>query len=163
MSMHASTRVALISVVVSSLAFAAPTDRPLLADSHGAVPVGTPSSSGNSGSVPVPSNPVVRHGKADIFLLGLGLAAGGLVLGGGGFALLYGCRDGTGCHGDVTTVLGWALAAPGLVPLAVGLIMMFAGSNSSRAMAPSAVNSTAWAVGVAPLREGLLISTGLQF
>ena len=47
-----------------------------LADYHPAAPVASPYR-----PVPVPVAPVV-HARADFFLLGLGLAAGGLVLGG---------------------------------------------------------------------------------
>lgn len=125
-----------------------------LADYHGAAPL--------SGPRPY-SSPVVRHVSTDFFLLGLGLAAGGLVLGGAGFAVLYVCREGTACYGDVTQVIGWILAAPGLIPLTVGLIMMYASSGSSvRVSAPSA-SAQRWAFGVAPLRDGALFSAAARF
>lgn len=125
-----------------------------LADYHGAAPV----------RQPAPFRPVVRHVAMDFFLLGLGLAAGGLVLGGAGFAVLYACREGTACYGDVTTAIGWILAAPGIIPLTVGLIMMYASSGRSvRVSAP--VNSAGrWALSVAPLRDGgALLSGAVQF
>jgi hypothetical protein len=124
-----------------------------LADYHGAAPVRGPQ----------PYSPAVRHVQTDFFLLGLGLAAGGLVLGGAGFAVLYACREGTGCYGDVTQVIGWILAAPGLIPLGVGLIMMYA--SSARSVRVSAPTNTAgrWALGVAPLRDGALFSAATQF
>lgn len=127
-----------------------------LADYHGATPL-------SPGYVPVA--PVVRHAAFDTFLLGLGLAAGGLVLGAGGFTVLYVCREGTACYGDVTTVIGWALAAPGIIPLGVGLIMMYAasgGRGGGRVAAP--VGSTQrWAVGLSPLSGGALFSAAARF
>jgi len=54
----------------------------------------------------------------NLFMIGLGLAAGGLVVGGAGFAVLYACREGTTCHNRDTTVLGWVLAAPGVILVA---------------------------------------------
>lgn len=129
-----------------------------LADYHPAV------APGPHGPAPhVPLAPVVRHAAFDTFLLGLGLAAGGLVLGGAGFAVLYGCREGTPCFGDVTTVIGWALAAPGIIPLGVGLIMMYASSGGSGRVAGPAGSTQRWAVGFSPLREGALFSAGARF
>lgn len=111
----------------------------------------------------VPLSPVVRHATVDIFFLGLGLAAGGLVLGAGGFALLYGCREGTGCYGEVTTVIGWVLAAPGIIPLTVGLIMMYAASGRSGRVTAPMNSSQRWAFGVAPIRDGALFSAAARF
>ena len=85
------------------------------------------------------------------------------MLGGAGFAVLYGCREGTGCYGDATTVLGWVLAAPGIIPLTVGSIMMYASSgNSGRVGVPTA-STQRWAVGVSPLRDGALFSAAARF
>lgn len=129
-----------------------------LADYHPAAPVASPH------YAPVPVAPVVRHAAFDTFFLGLGLAAGGLVLGGAGFAVLYGCREGTGCYGDVTTVIGWVLAAPGIIPLTVGLIMMYAASGGSRGrVAVPASASQRWAVGLSPLKDGALFSAAARF
>jgi hypothetical protein len=124
-----------------------------LADYHGAAPV----------SGPRPYSPVVRHVQTDFFLLGLGLAAGGLVLGGAGFAVLYVCREGTACYGDVTQVIGWVLAAPGLIPLGIGLIMMYASSGSSVRVSAPVNTAGRWALGVAPLRDGALFSAATSF
>src|SRR4051812_19615597 len=66
----------------------------------------------------------VDHAKTDLFLLGLGLTAGGLALGGVGFAVLYVCREGETCHNQTMTYVGWGLAAPGVLPLAAGLIIL---------------------------------------
>jgi hypothetical protein len=134
-------------------------DRPTfqLADYHGAAPVGSPV------RPLAPVNPV-RHARADFFLLGLGLAAGGLVLGGAGFAVLYVCRDGTACHSDATTVIGWVLAAPGIIPLTIGLIMMYASSGGSgRVTTPKVGSSQRWAFGFAPLRDGGFVSAATTF
>ncbi|MFO0598895.1 MAG: hypothetical protein U0228_26545 [Myxococcaceae bacterium] len=131
-----------------------------LADYHGAAPV-TPA------PVPRPYVPApVRHsGSGSLLLLGLGLTAGGLVLGGAGFAVLYVCRAGTACHNDTTTVIGWVLAAPGIIPLTVGLIMIWLSTGSSaRVMAPARTPSRQWAFGFAPLAGGGgLVSAATQF
>lgn len=160
-SLRSGVRFVALLVVFASPAFAAPhllePGTVQLADYHPAAPVASPYR-----PVPVPVAPVV-HARADFFLLGLGLAAGGLVLGGAGFAVLYGCREGTACFGDVTTAIGWILAAPGIIPLTVGLIMMYASSGGSgRVMAPSS-SSQRWALGVAPLRDGALFSAAARF
>ncbi|MDP1827527.1 MAG: hypothetical protein Q8L48_29925 [Archangium sp.] len=128
------------------------------ADYHPAAPVASPPYR------PVPLAPAVHHARFDFFLLGLGLAAGGLVLGAGGFAVLYACREGTGCYGDVTTVIGWALAAPGIIPLTIGLIMMYgaSGGRGGRVDAPASTTQR-WAVGLAPLRDGALFSAAARF
>src|SRR4051812_2353476 len=71
-------------------------------------------------------NPVADT-KGGMFLVGLGLTAAGLVLGGAGFGILYACREGEQCHDDKTlNIVGWALAAPGVVPLAIGLFLLYA-------------------------------------
>jgi len=70
-------------------------------------------------------NPV-RDFKTSLFLVGLGLTGAGLVLGGAGFAILYLCREGTSCYGDQgLRTAGWVLAAPGIIPLAVGLVLIY--------------------------------------
>lgn len=130
-----------------------------LADYHGAAPV-TPA--------PVPRPyapaPVRASGSGSLFLLGLGLTAGGLVLGGAGFAVLYVCRSGTACYSDTTTVIGWVLAAPGIIPLTVGLIMIYLSTGSShRVLAPTKPATRQWAFGFAPLAGGGLVSAATQF
>jgi len=121
------------------------------ADYHGAVPVKPPAPNYR----PAPLSPVARHAETDVFLLGLGLAAGGLVLGGAGFAVLYACREGTTCYSEPVTVLGWVLAAPGLIPLAIGLAMMWAvsGNRSNRVSVPTSA-AARWAFGLSPLAGG---------
>lgn len=153
-----SPRVVALLVVLASPVFAAPhllePGTVQLADYHPAAPVASPYR-----PVPVP----VAHARADFFLLGLGLAAGGLVLGGAGFAVLYGCREGTPCYGDVTTVIGWILAAPGIIPFTVGLIMMYASSGSRARMAAPSSSAGRWAFGLAPLKDGALFSAAARF
>jgi hypothetical protein len=155
------TRVVTLLVAVSIPALAAPhlvdPGSIKLADYHPAAPPYAPA----PGYVPVA--PVVHHARVDIFLLGLGLAAGGLVLGAGGFAVLYACREGTACFGDVTTAIGWILAAPGIIPLTVGVIMMLGSSGNSARVAVPASASQRWAIGVAPLRDGALFSAAARF
>lgn len=133
-------------------------DAPLkLAEYHGAAPLGAPR--------PVsPVAPVVRHARADFFLIGLGLVGGGLVLGGAGFAVLYACYAGGGCN-DGITALGWILAAPGVIPLTVGLIMMYAGSGSRVRVseAPKPAPLQQWSFGFAPLKEGGFVSAASTF
>lgn len=128
-----------------------------LADYHPAAPVHP--------AAPLRPAPAVRSsGSGDLFLLGLGLAAGGLVLGGAGFAVLYACREGTGCYGDVTTVVGWALAAPGLIPLGVGLVMMWLGAGAPSRVSVPVERTTRWAFGLAPLPGGGgLVSAAARF
>jgi hypothetical protein len=131
----------------------------LLADYHPAAPL-TPGRPVPSPVAPAP----LRHARADFFLLGLGLVAGGLVLGGAGFAVLYACREGTACYSDTTTVIGWVLAAPGIIPLTVGLIMMWAASGSSgRVTTPKTAPTQTWAFNVLPLRDGALVSAAAVF
>lgn len=124
-----------------------------LADYHGAAPVEPP-----------PDPPTVSGGNGSSFVLGLGLTVGGLVLSGGGFAVLYGCRNGTECHGDGTTALGWALAAPGIIPLVVGLIVMYAsiGDRERVEVTPSS-SAGQWALGVSVLPGGALAVAGWSF
>lgn len=156
-----SARFASLLLVFAGPGFAAPhllePGTVQLAEYHPAAPVAAPHR-----PVPVPMAPVVRA-RADFFLLGLGLAAGGLVLGSAGFAVLYGCREGTPCYGEVTTTIGWILAAPGVIPLTIGLIMMYASSGHSGRVALPAGSSQRWAVGLAPLRDGALFSAAVGF
>ena len=42
-------------------------------------------------------------------------------------------REGAECHNRDTTVLGWVLAAPGVIPLVVGLLMIYGSSGSGGA------------------------------
>ena len=153
----------ILLIAVATPAFAAPhllePGTIQFADYHPAAPVVSPPPVYR----PVGVSPVVRHAAFDVFFLGLGLAAGGLVLGAGGFTVLYLCRTGTECNGDVSTAIGWILAAPGIIPLTVGLIMMYAASgNRGRVAAPSS-STQRWAFGVAPLRDGALFSAAARF
>lgn len=127
------------------------------ADYHGSAPIRTPTP--RPGPVPRASS----HAEVDLFLLGLGLTGAGLVLGGAGFAVLYLCRDGLACHNPTTTVVGWALAAPGVLPLAVGLVMLYLSTNrSGRVMAP-VESAERWVFGVAPVRDGALLTAATSF
>jgi len=74
------------------------------------------------------------------FLTGLGLTAAGLVLGGAGFAILYACPEGSSCWSPGLETAGWVLAAPGVLPLATGLVMLYisVGGSSHAAVTPPA-------------------------
>lgn len=126
-----------------------------LADYHGAAPVAP--------LAPSPSAPVVRT-SADFFLLGLGLAGAGLVLGGVGFAVLYLCREGTTCAGNTSLYIGWALAAPGVLPLVVGLAMMyFSSGGKARADRETAASASRWVLTAAPIPGGGMVGGGFAF
>ena len=156
---------AVLLVVVASPAAAKPhllePGTVQFADYHGAVPINPPPPP----SYPAPLSPVAREAEAHFFLLGLGLAAGGLVLGGAGFTVLYACREGTTCYSEPITVLGWVLAAPGLIPLTIGIIMMWAvsGTSSSRVAVPRGTTAR-WAFALSPLPGGGgFFSAGTRF
>jgi hypothetical protein len=86
---------------------------------------------------PVPAPRVYVDTGVNFFLLGLGLMAGGLVLGGAGFAVLYYCQQGTGCYNDTTQTVGWILAAPGIIPFVVGAVMVRISLSGRVAAAPA--------------------------
>jgi hypothetical protein len=115
----------------------------------------------------------VAHVQTDFFLLGLALVGAGLVLGGAGFAILYACREGTSCYGydDVTgeptgksalRIVGWCLAAPGIIPLGIGLFLIYissggrgGGVHGARiAGSGSGFKEPPWSFGFAPLPGG---------
>jgi hypothetical protein len=78
--------------------------------------------------------------------LGAVLVAGGLVGGAVGFGILYGCREGESCHGDATTALGWVLAAPGIPPLTVGIVLIAMGLHSDNVARAAPVHVVAESV-----------------
>ncbi len=114
------------------------------------------------GQVPVPMPDPVRDTRDSLFLLGLGLTAGGLLLGGAGFLVLYLCQEGSSCYGKDTTIAGWALAAPGVLPLAAGLILLYitVGGRGGRlaSLLPAGEN---WAVAFAPVPGGGAAASGV--
>jgi hypothetical protein len=66
--------------------------------------------------------------------------------------VLYVCREGQQCHDDKTLqTVGWALAAPGVIPLAIGLFLLYltVGGKSGRI-----------AMGVMPIANGGLAASG---
>ena len=109
----------------------------------------------------------MAHAKTDLFLLGLGLTLGGLVLGAGGFAFLYACREGTSCHSETNTYIGYGLAAPGLLPLAAGLIILylFTGGRHGSTDASDVLNGgkPAWALALVPLSGGGMVGASGRF
>ena len=104
--------------------------------------------------------------RAGMFFAGLGLMAAGLVLGGAGFALLYTCQEGADCdvQGHTRTV-GWILAAPGLIPLGVGALLVYISSGGRASVrvdnAPPA--TLPFAFGLAPIRGGAVSSATFAF
>lgn len=115
---------------------------------------------------PSPGAPVARAAQGGALLLGLGLIGAGLVAGGAGFAVLYACQQGTSCYSDTTQVVGWTLAAPGIVPLAIGSIIVYgvAQGNGRRASAPRVGPIMArWAFTAGPLPGGAFAGVALTF
>lgn len=109
---------------------------------------------------PAALNPV-NHVRGSVVLIGLSLVGAGLVLGGAGFALLYVCREGQSCHNQGTTIAGWVLAAPGILPLVVGVIMLYA--SSGRADLLPSEKATRYAFGFSPLSGGGLVTGSMRF
>jgi hypothetical protein len=105
----------------------------------------------------------VSHGKADLFLLGLGLIAGGLVLGGAGFAVLYLCQEGTSCHSQTMTYVGYGLAAPGIIPLAAGLIIVYLFTGGRRGVSEATASKRSWAFSLVPINGGGLVGASGTF
>ncbi len=110
--------------------------------------------------------PVARAAEGGALLLGLALMGAGLVLGGAGFAVLYACRSGTACYGDTTQIVGWALAAPGVVPLVVGGVIVYGvtQSNGRRASGPRGRPRLAeWGVTAGPIPGGAFAGVTVTF
>ena len=74
---------------------------------------------------------VSSDGDTDLFLLGLGLIGLGLAAGGAGFAILEGCNEKSDCYTPELEIVGWVLAAPGILPLGAGLFLVYLTSDSS--------------------------------
>ena len=126
-----------------------------------------PASYHGSAAVPLPPSPLepVREtATGSLLLLGLGLTGAGLVLGGAGFALLYLCRDGTDCHNNTTTTVGWVLAAPGILPLIVGVAILYFGTGGGRrADLTPTEKAGQWAFSASPLSGGGMLSGSVRF
>ena len=99
----------------------------------------------------------IEHGKTDLFLLGLGLTVGGLALGAVGFAVLYACREGSTCYNQTTTYVGWGLAAPGVLPLAAGLIILYLFTGGRRGFSEAPGAKPSWALALVPVNGGGLV------
>ena len=135
-----------------------------LVDYHGATPI--------PDSAPVPSPaPVIRGaGSSSLFLLGLSLVGAGLVLGAGGFAILLACHPATdtqpaaGCYSPTMTIVGWALAAPGILPLLTGaFILYFMSGGKSRAQLDPAPSAVRWVFSAMPLNGGGMVGAAATF
>jgi hypothetical protein len=104
----------------------------------------------------------VSDTKASFFLIGLGLTGAGLLLGGAGFGVLYACREGQQCHDDKTLqTVGWVLAAPGVVPLAIGLIMLYISVGGKSGGGSHAASSVA--LGLQPVPGGAVASAAFRW
>ncbi|MFT3841631.1 MAG: hypothetical protein QM723_31875 [Myxococcaceae bacterium] len=116
------------------------------------------------GEVPVPTGDPVRDSKGALFLAGLGLTAAGLILGGAGFAVLWFCGEGSSCHSENTTIIGWALAAPGILPLVAGIIILYItldGGRRGGRLAELLPGGDDWAITMAPMPGGGAAAMGL--
>lgn len=103
----------------------------------------------------------VSDAKGGMFLVGLGLVGAGLVLGGAGFAVLYVCREGQSCYGDQTLrTAGWILAAPGIIPLAVGLFLLYLSVGGKGGGGGRVHSSAPVSLGFVPLPGGGGLATG---
>ena len=76
--------------------------------------------------------------------------------------MLYLCREGTGCHNETTTIVGWVLAAPGIIPLLVGAIILYGSSGRADLLMPSNTAGK-WAFGFSPLSGGGLLNGSVRF
>lgn len=110
-----------------------------------------------------PAAPIRAATSGSLVLVGLGLTGAGLVLGGAGFAVLYLCREGTTCHNNTTTIVGWVLAAPGIIPLVVGVAILYFGTGSRRASLTPSPKAGQWAFSASPLAGGGIISGSVRF
>ena len=116
--------------------------------------------------VPVAAPPVAAVAQGSSVLLGLALMGAGLVAGGAGFAVLYVCQTGTACYGDTTQVLGWVLAAPGIVPFVIGAILVYGAtqSNGRQTSLPRAHRNIAnWGVSATPIPGGAYAGVTVSF
>jgi hypothetical protein len=122
---------------------------------HSAAPVPLP---------PSPLAPVRAATSGSLLLLGLGLTGAGLVLGGAGFAVLYACREGTSCYNSTTRTVGWVLAAPGIIPLVVGVAILYFGTGGGRrADLTPTEKAGQWALSAMPLSGGGIVSGSVRF
>lgn len=125
---------------------------------HRAAPVPLP---------PSPLAPVKAVTQGSLMLVGLGLTLGGLVLGGAGFAVLYLCREGTSCYSqtdNTVRIVGWVLAAPGIIPLVVGVAILYFGSGGrGQASLTPKEEAGQWAFSFMPLQGGGLLGGTVRF
>ncbi len=104
--------------------------------------------------IPPPAPVVYVDPGLRLLFLGIGLVAAGLVLGGAGFALLYYCQQGTPCYNNTTQTVGWVIAIPGVIPLAIGAVMIRIAIGRRYAEAPSPRPRWQFALAPTPLRGG---------
>jgi hypothetical protein len=108
----------------------------------------------------------VRDTRSGLFIASLGLIGAGLVLGGAGFLVLYTCHEGDTCDVDnhMRTV-GWILAAPGLVPLAVGCLLLYisTGGRANVRVDSAPQQTLPFALGFMPIRGGAVSSATFAF
>jgi len=150
----------LIRIVLASLLFFAASAVAAPRTANAQVYVAAPA------PAPRPVGSVVeRTTRGSMLLLGLGLVGGGLAAGGGGFAILYFCQRGTSCYDPTLEVVGWIIAAPGIIPLVVGGIMVYASLDSSgrNVSRPQPRTFALTGVGATPLPSGAMLGATFQF
>jgi hypothetical protein len=108
----------------------------------------------------------ISDARGGMFLTGLALVGAGLVLGGAGFAILYVCREGQSCHSDKGLITaGWVLAAPGVIPLGIGLLLIYISSGGKAKIAEAVRPSRPGlvSVGLVPLPGGGAVTGAFRF
>jgi hypothetical protein len=116
-------------------------------------------------TAPAQFNPV-SDTRGGLLLGGLGLVAAGLILGGAGFYILYTCQPGDTCDVDNhMRTIGWVLAAPGIIPLAVGAFLVYisTGGRATVRVDGSEQQTLPFALGFAPIRGGAVSSATFAF
>ena len=154
---------ATLVLFVSSPAFATPPVPPLSLHAPALLgPEGSPAALVPTGGI---RSRHFDHVRPNLLLTGLGLMAGGLIAGAAGFVILYYC-DPVGtldCADKGKQVLGWVLAAPGVLPLAIGSILVYI-SVDSRGGYAAAPRPGLVAFSAAPLPGGGgLVGTTFRF
>jgi hypothetical protein len=91
-------------------------------------------------------------GSSDLLLNGLLLVGVGLVAGAGGFGIMAACPQGSACYSETLNTVAWVLAAPGIIPLVVGLFFIYLGSPNQHGnlLSPDPKRRWAFTFGVAP-------------
>jgi hypothetical protein len=101
----------------------------------------------------------------DLFFAGFFLVGAGLLAGGAGFTILGICsQDDEDCS-DTLVGVGWALAAPGIPPVVIGLGFLLLSDRTSASLPPSYRDPwyRAATIALQPTPGGGVASLGLSF